>query len=207
MAHDWSDDTRRERRSTVLRLLVATVVLGGGYAGLCVWSSQHVPASVSVGGIRVGGMTSESARAAIDKASRSLLDTPIALTVAGRAEPLQVVPRDAGLTVDAERSLEGLTGFTLDPRVVWGKAHGVRAGAAPDERGRRGAHRLPRPARARAGRRARGGPGDLPRRLRRGRHAGAGERTRRGCDEGSRCAGPFPTRPGPRPRCARCPPP
>ncbi|CAN7272735.1 VanW family protein [Terrabacter sp. LjRoot27] len=128
MAHDWSDDTRRERRSTVLRLLVATVVLGGGYAGLCVWSSQHVPASVSVGGIRVGGMTSESARAAIDKASRSLLDTPIALTVAGRAEPLQVVPRDAGLTVDAERSLEGLTGFTLDPRVVWGKLTGsVRA--------------------------------------------------------------------------------
>ena len=121
---DWSDDTRRERRSTVLRLLVATLVLGGGYAGLCVWSSQHVPATVSVGGIRIGGMTPESARAAIDKGSRSLLATPIALSVPGRAEPLQVVPRDAGLTVDADRSIEGLTGFTLDPRVVWGKLTG-----------------------------------------------------------------------------------
>jgi len=124
MAHDWSDDTRRERRSTVLRLLVATVVLGGGYAGLCVWSSQHVPASVSVGDIRVGGMTPESARAAIDKGSRSLLDTPIVLSVPGRAAPIEVVPRDAGLTVDAERSLAGLTGFTLDPRVVWDKLTG-----------------------------------------------------------------------------------
>jgi vancomycin resistance protein YoaR len=128
MAHDWSDDLRRERRSTALRLIVATVVLGGGYAGLCAWSSEHVPASVSVGGIRIGGMTAESAGAAIDKGSQSLLDTPIALGVPGRAEPLQVVPRDAGLTVEAERSLEGLTGFTLDPRVVWGKLTGsVRA--------------------------------------------------------------------------------
>ena len=128
MADDWSDDTRRERRSTVLRLLVATVVLGGGYAGLCAWSSQHVPASASVGGIRIGGMTPESARAAIDKASRSLLTTPIALSVPGRADPLQVVPRDAGLTIDADRSLVGLTGFTLDPRVVWDKLTGsVRA--------------------------------------------------------------------------------
>ena len=124
MAHDWSDDTPHERRSTVLRLLVATIVLGGGYAGLCVWSSQHVPASVSVGGIRVGGMTPESARAAIDKGSRSLLDTPIVLSVPGRPAPIDVVPRDAGLTVDTERSLEGLTGFTLDPRVVWDKLTG-----------------------------------------------------------------------------------
>ena len=34
------------------------------------------------------------------------------------------MPRDAGLTVDADRSIEGLTGFTLDPRVVWGKLTG-----------------------------------------------------------------------------------
>ena len=119
-----SRDDRRERRSTALRLVVALVVLGGGYAGLCTWSSQHVPSAVSVGGIQVGGMTPEAARAAIDKGSRSLLATPIALTVPGRAEPVQVVPRDAGLSVDAARSLDGLTGFTLDPRRVWDKLTG-----------------------------------------------------------------------------------
>jgi vancomycin resistance protein YoaR len=119
-----SRDDRSERRSTALRLVVALVVLGGGYAGLCTWSSQHVPSAVSVGGIQVGGMTPETARAAIDKGSRSLLATPIALTVPGRAEPVQVVPRDAGLSVDADRSLDGLTGFTLDPRRVWEKLTG-----------------------------------------------------------------------------------
>ncbi|NUO33776.1 MAG: hypothetical protein HOQ18_02100 [Dermatophilaceae bacterium] len=117
-------EARRERRSTALRLLVAVVVLGGGYAGLCTWSSEHVPATVSVGGIQVGGMTPEAARAAIDKGSRSLLDTPIALTVPGRADAVQVVPREAGLSVDADRSIDGLTGFTLDPRRVWDKLTG-----------------------------------------------------------------------------------
>ena len=121
---EWYDDNRRERRSTALRLAVAAVVLGGGYAGLCTWSAQHVPATVSVGSIRVGGMTPEAARADIGNGSAALLTTPIALTVPGRAEPVQVVPREAGLRVDAERSLDGLTGFTLDPRTVWDKLTG-----------------------------------------------------------------------------------
>jgi vancomycin resistance protein YoaR len=73
-------------------------------------------------------MTPESARAAITRGSRSLVATPIALDVPGRDSPVQVVPSAAGLTVDADRSIEGLTGFTLDPRVVWGRLTGsVRA--------------------------------------------------------------------------------
>ena len=125
MAEDWRDDPRRERRSTALRLVMATVVLGGAYAGLCVWSSQHVPASVSVGGIQVGGMTAESARAAIVRGSRPLLATPIVLSVPGRADPIEVVPRDAGLRVDADRSIDGLTGFTLSPSGVWERLTGA----------------------------------------------------------------------------------
>ncbi|GAA1966584.1 VanW family protein [Terrabacter lapilli] len=128
MSDDWHDDPRRERRSTALRLLMATVVLGGGYAGLCAWSAQHAPATVSIGGIQVGGMTPEAARAAIDRGSRSLLATPIALAVPGRDQPVEVVPGQAGLGVDADRSLDGLIGFTLDPRVIWAKLTGtVRA--------------------------------------------------------------------------------
>ncbi|WP_374970244.1 VanW family protein [Terrabacter sp. BE26] len=127
MSDDWHDD-RRERRSTAVRLLVAAVVLGGGYAGLCAWSAQHAPATVSIGGVQVGGMTPEAARSAITRGSRSLLSTPIALAVPGRPAPVQVVPQDAGLSVDVDRSLDGLVGFTLDPRVIWGKLTGtVRA--------------------------------------------------------------------------------
>ncbi|MEW1953834.1 VanW family protein [Terrabacter sp. NPDC080008] len=129
MSDDWHDDPRRERRSTVLRLLTATVVLGGGYAGLCAWSAQHAPATASIGGIQVGGMTEDAARAAVERGTRSLLATPIALTVPGRAQPVQVVPKDAGLGVDVDGSLDGLVGFTLDPRLIWGKLTGTVRGS------------------------------------------------------------------------------
>src|SRR4051812_30300749 len=118
-------DRRRERRSTAARLLASVVVLGGGYAGLCLWSSQHVPATASVGGIQIGGMTPEAARTSIARGAHSLLQSPIALSVPGRPEPVQVVPQEAGLSVDTERSLEGLTGLVLDPRVVWDKLTGA----------------------------------------------------------------------------------
>jgi vancomycin resistance protein YoaR len=115
---------RAERRTDVLRLLLALVVLGGAYLGLCAWSAQHVPANASVGGIQIGGMSPEQARAAIDKGSRSVLATPIAVTVPGDDASFEVVPAKAGLAIDTERSLEGLTGFTLNPATVWDKLTG-----------------------------------------------------------------------------------
>jgi vancomycin resistance protein YoaR len=69
-------------------------------------------------------MTPERATAAIERGAREVLTRPIALTVPGRAEPVSVVPVDAGLRVDAARSLDGLTGFTLDPRTIWAKLTG-----------------------------------------------------------------------------------
>ncbi len=120
----WQPQPRRETRATAVRLLVATVVLGGAYAGLSIWASDHVPASVSVGGIHVGGMTPERATAAIERGAQEVLTRPIALSVPGRPEPVSVVPAQAGLQVDAARSLDGLTGFTLDPRTIWSKLTG-----------------------------------------------------------------------------------
>lgn len=115
---------RAERRTDVLRLLLALVVLGGAYLGLCTWSAQHVPANASVGGIQIGGMSPEQARAAIEKGSRSVLATPIAVTVPGDDTSFDVVPGRAGLAIDTDRSLEGLTGFTLSPATVWDKLTG-----------------------------------------------------------------------------------
>lgn len=116
---------RRDGRGTALRLVVATVVLGGAYAGLGYWSSEHLPSSVTVGGIQVGGMTPERATAQVRRGAAEVLARPIALTVPGRGDPLQVVPSKAGLHVDVDRSLEGLTDFTLDPRRIWNRLAGT----------------------------------------------------------------------------------
>jgi vancomycin resistance protein YoaR len=113
-----------DRRSTLVRLVVSLLVLGGAYVGLCVWTSGHVPASATVGGIRIGGMSPSDATATVEKQSRSLLGATIDLTVPGGDKTLEVRPDEAGFSVDTERSLDGLTGFTLDPRTVWDKLTG-----------------------------------------------------------------------------------
>ena len=95
--------TTAATHSPALIAAVAVLVLGGGYVGLCLWASGHVPATVTVGGIHVGGMSPDQADTAIERGSRSLLTTPIALTVPGRDDPVQVVPSEAGFHVDAEQ--------------------------------------------------------------------------------------------------------
>lgn len=113
-----------DRRSTFVRLVVSLLVLGGAYVGLCVWTSGHVPASATVGGIRIGGMSPADATATVEKQSRSLLATPIDVTIPGSDRTVQVKPGEAGFSVDTERSLDGLTGFTLNPRAAWDKLTG-----------------------------------------------------------------------------------
>ena len=120
----WQPGPRRENHPTALRLVVTGLVLAGAYAGLCLWASDHVPATVTIGGIHVGGMSPDQATAAIERGSQPLLATPIALSVPGHEEPVDVVPSEAGFRVDTDRSLDGLTGFTLSPSTVWSKLTG-----------------------------------------------------------------------------------
>ena len=121
-----------DRRATMIRLGVASAVLVGGYLGLAAWSAQNLPADVSVGGIQIGGLTPDEARAAIVKKSQPLLTTPIALSVPGIADPVEIVPEKVGLGIDPGSSLEGLTGFSLNPATLWSKL--VGSVEAPDRK-------------------------------------------------------------------------
>jgi vancomycin resistance protein YoaR len=113
-----------DRRNTAIRFVVSLIVLVGAYVGLCVWSSGHVPASAMVGDIRIGGMTSEEARAAVEKGAAGMLATPIVVSVPGQSSTFPVEPGKVGFAVDVERSLDGLTGLTLHPASIWDKLTG-----------------------------------------------------------------------------------
>ncbi len=113
-----------EHRFIVSRFIFAALVLGGGYLGLCLWSADHLPATVFVGGVSVGGMSQEQAVQAIEAGADTALTTPIVVTIPDVDRSFEVVPAQAGFSVDAERSIAGLTGFTLDPRTVWGRLTG-----------------------------------------------------------------------------------
>ncbi|MDN5794305.1 MAG: VanW family protein [Intrasporangium sp.] len=112
-----------DRRGTVLRLVASVLVLGGAYIGLCAWTSRHVPPDASVGATRIGGM-SPAAAAAVERQAATLLATPVVVAVPGTDRTIQVEPGKAGFSVDTEASLDGLTGFSLDPRIVWEKLTG-----------------------------------------------------------------------------------
>lgn len=114
----------RDRRNTAIRFVVSLVVLVGAYAGLSVWASGHVPASAMVGDIRIGGMTSEEARAAVEKGAAGMLATPIVVSMPGQSSTFPVEPGKVGFAIDVERSLDGLTGFTVNPVTIWKKLTG-----------------------------------------------------------------------------------
>jgi vancomycin resistance protein YoaR len=113
-----------EKRATTLRLAISSSVLAAGYLGLALWSSDHLPSSVAVGHVQIGGMSHPQALAAIDKGAKSVLERPIVVTVPDTDKSFEVVPAKAGFTIDGRRSLEGLTGFTLNPVTVWDRLTG-----------------------------------------------------------------------------------
>ena len=113
-----------DQRATIIRLALAAAVLVGGYVGLAAWSAQHLPSTVSVGGIPIGGLTEDEAEDTIAAKSDPLLATPISLTVPGREKPVEVVPGEAGFSVDAPGTVDGLTGFSLNPITIWSRLAG-----------------------------------------------------------------------------------
>jgi vancomycin resistance protein YoaR len=113
-----------EKRATIWRLAISSTVLAGGYLALAFWSADHLPSSVAVGHVQIGGMTRPEALAAIDKGAKSVLERPIVVEVPDTEKQFEVVPAKAGFSIDAEGSLEGLTGFTLNPLTVWERLAG-----------------------------------------------------------------------------------
>lgn len=114
-----------EKHATTWRLAISSTVLATGYLALAFWSSDHLPSSVAVGHVQIGGMTEAEALAAIEKGAQSVLERPIVVTVPDTDKQFEVVPAEAGLGVDAKRSLEGLTGFSLNPLTVWERLTGT----------------------------------------------------------------------------------
>ena len=89
-------------------------VLLAAYGGAEAWATRTVAGDVTVLGERLGGMPRADAKVELVRLAESLNSTPITLSVANYSATM--VPSASGLTVDAEATLDRLTGFTLDPK-------------------------------------------------------------------------------------------
>ncbi|NNG39144.1 hypothetical protein HJ588_07640 [Flexivirga sp. ID2601S] len=93
------------------------VLLAGGYVALAASQSGTVPDGTTVGGVKIGGLDEADATAKLRASTRAQLDKPITITAVGR--DLTITPASSGISIDTSRGLDGLTGFSLNPRVVW----------------------------------------------------------------------------------------
>jgi vancomycin resistance protein YoaR len=96
---------------------VGLVVAGGLYAGAQWLVSDNVPQGTTVAGVEIGGMSAQSAVAALEDGLGPRASEPIAVT-AGEASST-VDPAKAGLALDAETTVGELTGFSMSPVRLW----------------------------------------------------------------------------------------
>jgi vancomycin resistance protein YoaR len=103
---------------------VALVVLGGAYVGASYATADRVPRGTTVAGVDIGGMTEAEAVERLEQELASTLDSPI--DVVAQEVQATIDPAEAGLSFDAQTTVEGLTGVDLaDPSRLWRQVAGV----------------------------------------------------------------------------------
>ncbi|MBK6885879.1 MAG: VanW family protein [Tetrasphaera sp.] len=89
------------------------LLAAAGYAALAAATSGGTPAHTTIAGVAVGGLDRAAAEATLRAALATRAAAPVRITFG--AKEMRLDPKTAGLAVDYAGSLDGLTGFTLDP--------------------------------------------------------------------------------------------
>jgi vancomycin resistance protein YoaR len=110
------DESRQWPR--VLGVVAAVVlVLAGLYVGALWYFGDKVPAGATVAGVEIGGLTEDAAVERLEDGLAAATSEPIAVVAGERRTTLE--PTEAGLELDARATVEGLTGFGLEPSRLW----------------------------------------------------------------------------------------
>lgn len=108
---------RNEWIGILVRTLVAVLVLGGGYYLAAQYLGGRVPNGTQVEGVDIGGLSPEDARSTLESRLEDMATQPVEIDVEG--DVVQVAPEEAGLSLDLDATLEGITGVSYDPSVLW----------------------------------------------------------------------------------------
>lgn len=117
------EESRRRWPRIVLTTLGIAVVLGGAYVGASWALGDRVPRGATVAGVEIGGQDATAAAAALTAGLADVVSEPI--PVAAGDNSTTIVPADAGLTLDAQATVDGLTGFDLQPVRLWNHIVGL----------------------------------------------------------------------------------
>ncbi|MEH3034032.1 MAG: VanW family protein [Aeromicrobium erythreum] len=113
---EGTDETPRRRRRWPF-LLGAAAVLGALYVAGWWLTGERMPANATVGGVEVSGLSPAAARTAVEKELGPRQGRPVTLTYGEKT--FEVSPKDAGLALDVDRSVEQAGGVrSWDPRRI-----------------------------------------------------------------------------------------
>lgn len=119
-----SGDVRhsRLRKGLMIGGPAAVVVLAGAYVGLAAWQSGKIQNGTTVAGQSVGGMSPSDAKAEIEATADKQVIAPVVITSGGKR--LTLKPASSGLSIDTDGTVDGLSGFSLNPSTMWHRLTG-----------------------------------------------------------------------------------
>lgn len=122
MIDDFDRSLTQLRRKRTAALVAGLVLLIGAYVAAAAYASGRVPSDTRVGGVQIGGLEPEAARATLAKGVQERASAPVTLTAGDKTTTFS--PAEAGLEVDLDTSISNLTGFSLNPVKVIGHLTG-----------------------------------------------------------------------------------
>ena len=125
---------RKKKRRWPWLLVGLVVLLGGGYVGAAFATQDSLPATLTVEGVDVSGLSVQEAAPRLEEAFAERAQREILVTVEDQEATL--IPAESGYTYDVDATLDDLTDLTFDPMALWarifGEAH-VAAQKSVDE--------------------------------------------------------------------------
>ncbi|WP_427385568.1 VanW family protein [Janibacter sp. G56] len=114
----WDEESAKPKRATALLAgLGVTLVVALLYVGAAWYFGQRTPGDTTIGGVAVGGRTPAEATATLRRELGDGATTPIPLAVGSKT--VEIDPAEVGLAYDYEASVEGITGFSLNPATLY----------------------------------------------------------------------------------------
>ena len=112
-----SDGEPAKRRRVWLWVAAAALVFGVVYVGAALYFSNKIPASTTVAGVKVGGMSREAAQAKLKSELSGRLSQPVKVSIGGKEQTID--PSSIGAKFDAKSTVDSLSGFSLNPLRLW----------------------------------------------------------------------------------------
>lgn len=103
----------------------AVVVVAGAYFGGAALLGGQIPQDTTVHGVDIGGLDAATAADRLHQELDPLATSPV--TVAAGKKSAELVPANAGFGIDVDATLDGQTGYSANPAVMWQRLTGGAA--------------------------------------------------------------------------------